>query len=306
VSVGLLALFVALGGPAAADEVVARASKLITGADVKDHSLTDKDLSAATLRKLRGAQGDAGPAGAPGAAGPAGTQGAAGPAGAQGSAGPAGAAGGAGERGPTGPSGSPDSPADVLAKIKTVDGAGSGLDADRLGGQDPSAFASASAAVLDGDSASGDLAGTFPSPTLGVLPGARLVATADTATSDGQIVPVSFGAESYDHGGLASTPTTALTVTRTGTYVISGGLQWAPAGTSAGVRTASLRLNGSTFIAEDETAGVSGIAIVNSVATVYHLSPGDTIELVAAQISGAPLSVKASSVTHLEVQFVGA
>jgi hypothetical protein len=274
VTIGLLALFVALGGPAAAREITAHAVALITGADIKDHTITRRDLSAATVRSLRGARGHAG------------ARGAAGPAGPQGSA------------------GSPDSAADVLAKLKTVDGAGSGLDADTFDGQQASDFVTAASAVQHGDSAGGDLAGTFPSPQIGVLPGVRLVATSDTATSDGQVVPVSFGAENYDHGGLASTPTTSLTITRAGTYLIAGGLQWAPSATSVGVRTASIRLNSNTFIAESEVPGVSGIGLVHSVTTVYHLVPGDTIELVAAQTSGGDLAVKANSVTHLEVQYL--
>jgi hypothetical protein len=47
--VALLALFVALGGPAQAARVV----KGITSADVKDHSLKTRDLTAKTVRDLR-------------------------------------------------------------------------------------------------------------------------------------------------------------------------------------------------------------------------------------------------------------
>ena len=52
-----------------------------------------------------------------------------GPAGPGGQGGPVGQAGGLG---PAGPAGSPDTAAQVLAKIKQVDGQGSGLDADTL------------------------------------------------------------------------------------------------------------------------------------------------------------------------------
>jgi hypothetical protein len=47
--VALLALFLALGGPAEA----ARVAKRITGADVKDHSLQARDLSRDAVRSLR-------------------------------------------------------------------------------------------------------------------------------------------------------------------------------------------------------------------------------------------------------------
>lgn len=87
--VATLALFFALSGSA-----LAGAHLLITGANVKDQSLTGADfanhsigfakLSAGTVAKLRGAQGPAGPAGATGAQGPAGPAGADGAAGAPG------------------------------------------------------------------------------------------------------------------------------------------------------------------------------------------------------------------------------
>jgi hypothetical protein len=63
-----------------------------------------------------------------------------GPRGPQGEPGPVGPAGAKGDTGPQGPAGSPDTPTDVLAKLMQVDGAGSGLDADLLGGLPTSAF----------------------------------------------------------------------------------------------------------------------------------------------------------------------
>jgi hypothetical protein len=67
----------------------------------------------------------------PGAAGPKGADGANGT---NGTTGPAGETGQTGAAGQTGPAGSADTAGDVLTKIKTVDGAGSGLDADLLDG----------------------------------------------------------------------------------------------------------------------------------------------------------------------------
>ena len=56
------------------------------------------------------------------------------PKGEKGDRGPQGLKGAKGDKGDTGASGSPDTPAQVLDKLKTVDGAGSGLDADLLAG----------------------------------------------------------------------------------------------------------------------------------------------------------------------------
>ena len=79
--VALIALFAALG-----DMAIAHPG-LITGAQIKDRSLTLKDLSRGTVAALRG---KAGPAGPPGARGPAGPPGVQGLTGATGPPGPAG------------------------------------------------------------------------------------------------------------------------------------------------------------------------------------------------------------------------
>ena len=75
-----------------------------------------------------GVDGDTGATGAQGPTGNTGSTGSQGPTGATGSTGSTGATGA------TGPAGSPDTAAQVLTKIKTVDGSGSGLDADTVDG----------------------------------------------------------------------------------------------------------------------------------------------------------------------------
>ena len=60
VTIGLLALFVALGGPAAATEGAASAARLITGKQIKDGTVQVKDLSARAQRTLRSPRGAAG------------------------------------------------------------------------------------------------------------------------------------------------------------------------------------------------------------------------------------------------------
>jgi hypothetical protein len=84
ISVGLLALFIALGGPAVASDTAKAAVKQITGKQIKDGSVEAKDLSKAARNSLKAQQGPAGPQGEPGDEGP---TGAAGPAGPQGPAG---------------------------------------------------------------------------------------------------------------------------------------------------------------------------------------------------------------------------
>ena len=82
--------------------------------------------------------------------GPQGPSGSLGPAGPTGPTGPTGATGSQGPQGPAGADGSPDTAAQVLAKLVTVDGPGSGLDADKLDGNQASAFANLSGSTFTG------------------------------------------------------------------------------------------------------------------------------------------------------------
>ena len=67
-----------------------------------------------------------------------------------GQTGPQGPVGPQGPAGPAGADGSPDSAAQILAKLVTVDGVGSGLDADLLDGIEASAFAQLVGATFTG------------------------------------------------------------------------------------------------------------------------------------------------------------
>jgi hypothetical protein len=83
--IAAVALFIALGGGAAA-----YASGLISGSQITNHSIAEKKLTKKAIKALRGQRGRRGATGATGAAGPAGP---AGPAGAAGAAGAPGAPG---------------------------------------------------------------------------------------------------------------------------------------------------------------------------------------------------------------------
>ena len=128
-----VAVFIAIGGGAYAAglaknsvkskhikdsgvKTVDLARSAVTSAKVADGSLLGKDFAAGALPQ--GERGPAGQTGAPGATGPAGT---------------------AGRDGVDGRDGSPDTAAQVLAKLLGVDGDGSGLVADQVDGVDASA-----------------------------------------------------------------------------------------------------------------------------------------------------------------------
>src|SRR5262245_60328020 len=72
--VGLLALFIALGGTSYAAVKLPRNSVGTT--QIKNHAVTTPKLSTATVKALKGAKGDRGATGATGATGPAGATGA--------------------------------------------------------------------------------------------------------------------------------------------------------------------------------------------------------------------------------------
>ena len=115
--VAYLALFVALCGTAMATPGVSSAvKKLVTGKDIKNGTVTEKDLARAVRKKLAALR-LAGPAGAQGAQGLPGATGPAGTRGADGAVGPAGATGPAGAMGATGPTG----PSSVTAAADVPD-----------------------------------------------------------------------------------------------------------------------------------------------------------------------------------------
>ena len=139
---------------------------------------TGADSTVAGPQGQQGVQGATGAAGADSTvAGPQGTQGiqgatgatgatgAAGSDGADGSDGSTGPQGSTGSTGATGPAGSPDTAAQVLTKVKTVDGSGSGLDADLLDGQHGSYYAPASHVHSYLPLTGGTLTGTLNSTT---------------------------------------------------------------------------------------------------------------------------------------------
>ena len=107
-AIAICAAILAISGGASAG-----AHSLLTGKDIRNGSIAERDLSASVRHKLaqrplQGAQGPQGATGATGDTGPKGAQGVpgeAGPRGSQGEPGPRGAQGLPGEAGPTGPVG---------------------------------------------------------------------------------------------------------------------------------------------------------------------------------------------------------
>ncbi len=150
--VGVIALFIALGGTSYAAvtlEAGSVGSREIRNRSVKNSDLANRSVGTRQLRSnaVTSSKIAAGAVNGDdvqnGSLSSADFQPGQLPAGAKGDTGPQGAKGdpGAkGEQGNTGASGSPDTPQQVLDKLATVDGAGSGLDADLFDGLASTAF----------------------------------------------------------------------------------------------------------------------------------------------------------------------
>ena len=103
--------------------------------------------------------------------------------------------------GPPGASGSPDTAAQVLAKLITVDGTGSGLDADLLDGMNSTAFLytlpTASTTVLGGVKVDGTTIGITAGVISSTAPGGALVAATPPTASPGALWWDSTGGQLY-------------------------------------------------------------------------------------------------------------
>lgn len=115
-----IAVVLAMAGSAFA------ARSLITGADIKDGSISRADLSRSVVKSLKGKRGPAGPAGRDGSEGPQGSAGPAGPQGAAGARGATGAPGPQGEQGEQGPPGSDGAPGQVVVDARSAGPANAG------------------------------------------------------------------------------------------------------------------------------------------------------------------------------------
>lgn len=131
-------------------------------------------------------------------------------------------------------------------------------------------------------------------------PAVRVFHNAAQSATTAVDLTLAFNSERFDQaGGVAAahhdtvTNNSRLTCLYAGVYQISGCIEWAANAT--GVRSVSIKLNNTTFIAIELTNTVAGGVVTRQIiSTLYSLAVNDYVELIANQNSGAGLNVNSA------------
>lgn len=122
---------------------------------------------------------------------------------------------------------------------------------------------------------------------------ARVFHSANQSLTDATVTVLAFDSERFDTDTIHDTATnnSRLTATTAGKYWIHGQVNYADNAT--GRRDLTIRLNGTTTIADVRVNPISGADTTVEVSTFYDLSATDYVELLAFQNSGGALNVQA-------------
>jgi hypothetical protein len=121
----------------------------------------------------------------------------------------------------------------------------------------------------------------------------RVTSGAAQPVVSGTNAALAWSAETYDDADLHSpvNGTERLTARKPGTYQMSCAAEWPNLGGAVAVSTL-LRVNGTTVIARQQTAAVSGGPTIVAVATGYRLAAADYVECLVFHQAGRTVSVQ--------------
>ena len=161
-------------------------------------------------------------------------------------------------------------------------------------------FAAGQLPQFSGTPAAGDLAGTYPNPTLrdGSVTPAKIsgVPLAHVSRTTNQSIPtgtgytaLTFDSERFDTANLHRTDADSgrLTAPIAGAYLVTANVTWDP--NNAGAREINLRRNGNTLVARVVQLNGGVNTVDQSVTQILRLNAGDFVEVVVRQTSGVAL-----------------
>lgn len=120
-----------------------------------------------------------------------------------------------------------------------------------------------------------------------------------TAINSASSITISSAATTTVTGNSLTFAPTRLFCQLAGLYVITGNVDWAAAAT--GVRSLFIRVNGATYVADDQRANAGASdAVRNNVTAQYRLAVGDYVELIAWHNQGSAMNVFATAQYSLE------